>query len=62
MHSYIETSKLIKLKKRQQRFNAKSEVTLLPSPEFVKLFLRQSLPAYISSQILIVYTTGLIHK
>jgi hypothetical protein len=39
VHSYIETSKLFKLKKRQERFDAKFGVTLLPSPEFVKYFL-----------------------
>jgi len=39
VHSYIETPKLFKLKKRQERFNAKLWVTLLPSPEFVKHFL-----------------------
>jgi hypothetical protein len=62
MHSRIETSKLIKLKKRQQRFNTKLEVTLLPSPEFVKYFLIVMRGKNYLISTLIKYTVTKIQK
>ena len=55
MHSSIETSKLIKLKKRQERFDVIFDVTVLPSPEFVKHFLIVCLIAIKTKKLMFIH-------